>query len=240
MILKAAKLCKGNIKTGKSILTWSKLYGNMMHYVERLNISVKGSCKCKYCKGCCKTCYVKKSYRHKSVIYGHAIRTIAMRYFPHELFAVIDRQLQRMRKKAKYVRIHQSGEYESLQEFIFWLDMSRLHPETVFYCYTKAFDFIIPYLLQHENELPDNFIILISIWHNYGIKEFNAVKHIKTVKAFVYDDRTFNYAAAGIDITYYCAAYDINGKLDHDETCDECQACMLMDPVYKVIGCIAH
>ena len=238
MILSKAKLCKGNIKTGKNILTWSKLYSSMLFFIPALNTRVKGSCKRKYCKGCSKDCYVKKSYRYKSVILSHAIRTIAIRYYLPELKERLSLQLSRMKNKPQYVRIHQSGEYEYLQEFIMWIDIARNNPGTIFFSYTKAFDIVIPYLLQHEKELPDNFIILISVWNKYGIKEYLQVKHIPTVKAFCVNTG-YNYAAAGIDITTTCKAY-VGKKLNHNLTCEKCKKCMVCNDTNKCILCDEH
>lgn len=228
-----AKICKGNIKTGKSIGTFSKLYGNKEVTCKKLNMTVAGSCG-GHCAGCEKECYVKKSYRYDSVIYRHMINTIAFREDLNKAFDDLQKQLSRMRKKFEIVRIDQSGELESMAELHMWCDTAFKEPKTHFYIYTKAYEFTIPYLLN--NELPENITVLISVWHDIGYQEYLQVAHLQQVKAFVYDDG-YHY---DFDIQTYCKAYDDNGKLDHEITCDRCRKCFNRSKNCKVIGCKAH
>lgn len=244
-VLKKCRYCSnGNIKLGKQILTWSKLYHHKEHEIADImpgiNVTCKGSCKKEYCNGCCNTCYVKKSYdlHGYSVKKGHAWRTLATRFWIDELEQELDGQLTRKRNKAEIIRLDQSGELETLKEFIMHVNIAKKHPETVFFIYTKAFDIVINYMLEHEHDFPKNFIILISIWNEYGIKEYNMVKHMDNVKAFVV--RTgFDYKQYGIIPTCVCEAY-INGKLNHSETCYKCKKCFDNDKKHKVILCDEH
>ncbi len=234
--LKKAKIASGgNIKLGASMGTWSKLMGDDEYHIEKLNMTVCGSCG-KHCIGCKKDCYVKASYRYGSVIYGHAIRTIAMRDYLDDLAIQLARQLDRKKKPFEIIRINQSGEIETEKELNMWVSLARDHSETEFYLYTKAFDIVIPYLLK--TDLPKNITVLISIWHEYGIAEFNMVKHLPNVKAFVYLDG-FDYEAHGIEIQTKCKAYD-GKKLNHDLTCDKCKKCFDRCPWHQIIGCDAH
>ena len=243
-IIKNSYYCSGgNIKLGKEILTWSKLYNNIDFTVNDVMPGV--TCKCSgscgnYCKGCSKTCYVKKSYdlHGASVIKGHARRTIATRFYINELQERLSLQLSRKRGKAACVRIHQSGEIESLSELIMHKNIAAEHPETVFFMYTKAFDIVIPYIIKHAAVWPDNFIILISIWNEYGIKEYNSVKHLPFIKAFICNTG-YNYQAAGIECTTTCKAY--NGKkLNHEITCFRCKKCFDKNINHKTILCDEH
>lgn len=236
-IIKKAKIASnGNIKLG-NMGTWSTLYGNDSHYVEKLGTSICGTCG-NHCKGCKKDCYVRASCRYGSVIYGHAIRTIAIRDYIDELEASLISQLKRKRKPFEYVRINQSGEIETLRQLEMFMNIASETPETDFYLYTKAFDIVIPYLLKNADVLPKNITILISIWHEYGIAEFNQVKHIPNIKAFVYCDG-FDYEAVGLEIQTKCNAYE-GKKLNHELTCDKCKKCMNRCETCKVIGCDAH
>ena len=67
----------GNTKLG-NMWTFSTLYGNEEHYVSRIDMKVTGTCGI-YCTGCKHACYVRKSYRYGSVIFGHARNTLAIR-----------------------------------------------------------------------------------------------------------------------------------------------------------------
>lgn len=187
LILKKAKISKGtiknNVKLGK-MGTWAMLFGNCYWYIPELDITVKGTCG-NYCKGCfdpknprCSTCYVAKSYvkytkrnedgsvgnifRNKCFVkLGHAYRTIAMTMFREDLLLSLDNQLTKMRKKFSTVRINESGELTCYEDLVLWAELSRRHPETVFYLYTKNYEVIRRALIN--GIIPSNLFINISI-----------------------------------------------------------------------------
>lgn len=234
--------CKsGNTKLGKTMWTFSKTYSDQAFYVESFKGYITGSC-IGYCDGCRKACYVAKSYRYGSVIKGHAINTCGMRYDFEKLCADLRGQLARACKANKapeYVRIDQSGELMSAEEFnLLWCALAEEFPNVKFYVYTKAYDIVIPALLA--GRVPGNLTVLISVWHEYGIREFFTVAHLPNVKAFVYDDKQFDYSVYGLARQTECKAYDEKGKLDHNVTCDKCQKCMNRLSCHKVIFCNEH
>lgn len=231
-----AKFVGGNIKLG-NMLSFSKLYGDMPHYIAKLGMVVTGTC-AGHCDGCRKDCYVRKSYRYGSVMYRHAVNTLAFRTDLEKAFSDLDGQLSRKKVKANIVRINQSGEIETAAEFRAWCELAAKHTETNFYLYSKAYEIIIPALLA--GIVPGNLTVLISIWHDIGIAEYAKVCHLSNVKAFAYDDFDFDYAAAGINMQTSCRAYDANGKLDHNITCDKCRKCFDRSENHKVIRCAAH
>lgn len=219
---------KGNIKLGATIWTFSTLYGDGEYKTEFG--TVKGTCG-KYCQGCKNACYVRKSYRYPSVIKSHAVNTIALMDI---LKAEKDltEQIRRAKNKPQVIRIHQSGEMINRYEMAMWINIAREFPEITFYTYTKAFDIVEPFLL----DIPLNFYINVSVWHEYGIKEFNEMKAHPNIKAFIYMDG-FNYTAHGLDVQTTCKAYE-GGKLNHEITCDKCKKCFT--DAFKIIGCHEH
>ena len=223
---------KGNIKTGL-IWTWSKLAGN-----REIN-GVKGSCG-NYC-GACQDggCYVFKSYRYPSVINGHARNTTAFRNDINGSFEELCAQIDRAKNKPEIIRINQSGEIETPFELLKWCLMAKKYPDIRFYLYTKNFDALSMVINSFDNgaTVPENITMLISVWHEYGLNEFNEFKKHSFIKAFAYDDG-FNYAAAGLNIDAYCTAYDQNGKMNHAVTCEKCKKCF--NRIHKVIGCYDH
>ena len=233
MAIKARIASNGNIKLGRTMGTFSKLYGNA-DYSSKYG-TVCGTCG-DYCKGCFKSCYVGKSYRYPTVVDGHARNTIAFREDLGGAFETINKQLDRKRKPFDTVRINQSGEIESTVELLMWIATAARHPETRFYLYTKNFD-ALKAVINSAVIVPDNFTVNISIWHEYGIEEFKAWQEIPWIKTFVYDDG-FDYKAYGIEIQTYCKAYDKNGKMDHAITCDKCRKCF--NSKFKIIGCYDH
>ena len=230
-----ARINGGNIKLG-NMGTFSKLMGDDVYNSKYGD--VKGSCG-NHCAGCKAACYVRKSYRYPSVIDGHARNTIAIREDIHRAFTDLDGQLSRKRRPFDIVRIHQSGEIETALEMILWVKLAKKHPETVFYTYTKNIDALKAAITYYDNGAawPENLTVNVSIWHEYGLKDFESLKQYSFIKAFVYDDG-YNYKAAGLDIQTYCKAYDKAGKMDHSITCDKCRKCIKSG--FKVIASYDH
>lgn len=232
----------GNIKLGSSIGTISKLAGNHDYLVwddRDFPEHITGSCG-EFCKECGNRsgCYVFKSYRYGSVIKGHARTTAALREDIGKAFIEMDKQLSRKRKPFSVVRINQSGELESEKELLWYMWLSRRHPDTKFFFYTKAFKYLFSALdVITEKGIPENMTILISIWHEYGIQEYEKLKDIPGIKAFVYMDN-FDYQYYGIKPETFCPAYDESGKMDHNMTCDKCRKCF--DRKCKIIGTYPH
>ena len=244
----------GNTKLGESIGTFSKLKGNRVYWVPEYEMAIQGSCG-KFCESCDGSCYVEKSYvRYTnretgecSVIKGHAKNTYAFYVDIDESFKILDKKLTRKRKKFVYVRIDQSGEMISEREVAGWAWLAERHPETTFYVYTKAFEYVLNMLLA--GRIPLTMIILFSVWHEYGIKEYKLVAHLPNVKAFVYCDKnkhpdtgwgTEEYEAHGLIVQTFCPAYDGKGKMNHDMPCEKCQKCMNKLKSCKIIGCWDH
>ena len=234
----------GNVKLGK-MWTFSKLMSD--EYFKTAYGIVKGSCG-DYCVGCKNSCYVKKSYirwtdenGNNQVINCHARNTLAIRNDIAKAFNDLHMQLKRARNKAEIVRIHQSGEIETPFELFQWVQLAKKHPETVFYTYTKNIDAlrVLKKSIENGYEMPTNFTLNMSIWHEYLLKEYlEEFARYDFIKAFVYDDRAYNYAENGLEIETYCMAYDQNGKMNHAITCDKCRKCIKSN--YKVIGCFDH
>ena len=228
---------KGNIKLGE-IWSFSKLYGETEYYFPDWNIAIQGTCKgC--CKCCEKCCYVRKSYRYSNVIYSHAIHTLAMREKITVLFTALDEQIKRANKKPIAIRINQSGEMETREEIINWIELSRKYPNIMFFFYTKRLNILETVLNEYGNEnMPKNISILISVWNEYGVKEYNRMKHFDCIKAFVYDDG-YDYKSIGLTPDTTCKAYE-NGKLNHNITCEKCGKCFHRRKDFKVIFCKEH
>lgn len=230
----------GNIKIGQSMWSWNKLAGS------GIIAGCKGTCG-KHCAGCYNaedprhsSCYVFKSYNiygwdKSSVVKGHIRNTNIMRNDPDKAFEEIRLQLQRAREKPSAVRIHASGEIETAEELKGWIETARMFQDIPFYIYTKAYE-ILNMVLSEVELLPDNFFINISVWHEEGVEIYNKWKHLGTVRAFVYDDG-YDYGDR-LEYNCHCPAYDKNGKLSHDLTCDKCKICFQKKA--KVCACYSH
>lgn len=230
---------KGNIKVG-AIWTWSTLYGSKSYYNKNTGKTVRGTCH--NCEGCEDKCYVKASYRYPSVIEGHSNNTLAIRDSVDETMKELDGLLARRKTHLNdlIVRVDQSGELENTAQFLMFCKLARRHPNVSFFVYTKAYDIVIDAL--ESGLVPENFVVLVSIWHEYGINEYKRISHFKNVKAFVYDDG-FDYKKYGIAIDCHCPAYQMDNEgnvtLRHDITCDICGLCHVVGRG-KVIACYPH
>lgn len=262
LVLKGAKIKEqDNVKLG-NMGSWAELPGGCDWFIPELNITVKGTCG-EFCKGCfnkenpkCSACYVFKSYVKNTfrnedgtvgdiqknrcyVKLGHAYRTIAMTAFRDELLLSLDKQLTRKKKKFEIVRINESGEFTCYEDLAMWCELSRRHPETIFYVYTKNYAAVRKALIN--NIVPSNFFINISIWHQLGIKDYMEMKDHPQIRAFVLVDKEWTrkrYAMEGLEITSMCGAYKENGKLNHNVTCDKCKKCF--GRTSKCTGCNEH
>ena len=265
LILEKAKISSGttanNIKLGE-MGTWAMLFGNCEWYIPELDVTVKGTCG-EHCKGCfnpdnprCSACYVAKSYvkytnknkdktvgdilKNKCCVkLGHAYRTIAMTMFRDDLLDSLDGQLKRKRKKFETIRINESGELTCYEDLDLWCELSKRHPETVFYLYTKNYKVVRKALIN--GIVPNNLFINISIWHEYGIKAYLEMKDHPQIRAFCLVDKKWTiekYMSKGIEITSMCGAYNEKGKMNHAVTCDKCKKCF--SKKNKCVGCYEH
>ena len=122
-----------------------------------------------------------------------------------------------------------------------WL--AKQNPKRIFYVYTKAYEILDEVLGSMKKEdIPKNYYINVSVWHEHGIDCYNRWKHIPTIRAYAYDDETFDYEKAGLHIDGKCPAYRKNEKgkvkLYHDLTCDKCKLCF--QDKAKVLTCLSH
>lgn len=227
----------GNIKLGNNPLfgSWSTMKGKTseVRYVKKYDGSCSGTCgDC--AKNCSESCYVNASYRYGSVIQRHAVNATYIKENLKLTFKLLDEQLTRKKDKFQIIRINQSGELTGYKELKAWINLAIKHPETQFYVYTKNYK-AVKKLVASDITVPNTFTILISVWHKQGVKEFEMWKNLSYIKAFVYDDGEMS-----IKPQTYCKAYDDNGKLDHNVSCEKCKKCFNRNSNHKIIACKSH
>jgi len=244
----------GNIKVG-NIATFSTLPGDK-EYETKYGV-VKGTCDgcCEYCgksvDGKRPKCFVYKSHRFPDVIESQARNTLSVINDTELAFRQLSDSLKRKKKLPTACRTHQSGEFMKdwlgVKELEETCKMATEHPNMPFYFYTKRYGIAIPALLA--GKVPKNLTVLISIWHEQGIREYLMLAHLPNVKTFVCCDSNEDrvngwgveeYAQHGIIIQTFCAAYDIHGKMNHKVTCDKCKKCFNRSAKAKVIGTWSH
>lgn len=221
-----------NRKLGNRIASWSTLMGDYVYNMPSPFKGITGTCGA-CCAGCKQKCYVRHSYFQPSVILAHAINTWGLRNEPWKVREDIATQLAK--GKIDIVRINQSGEVEDVFQFAMWCELARRFPEVKFYIYTKNYSVARAFLIG--NQVPSNFTVNYSIWHDYGVKEYREVQGHPNVKAFIYDD---GYPIS-LKVDAICPAYKRFGdkvKLDHNITCEKCKLCFASN--MHVISCIDH
>ena len=82
------------------------------------------------------------------------------------------------KKKAKYIRIHDSGDFYSIKYLNKWLEIAKQNKDVIFYAYTKSIKFFINGL-----KLPKNLKIIFS----EGSKTDNLINTTKDRHAKIFD-----------------------------------------------------
>lgn len=125
----APLLKKGNSKTGAAVYTYSQLAG------ARVWSTAYGDM-CGTCAGSCPNCYACAGFFNMpSVRDALALHTIITRSDIDFKKRAIIAQIKA--DKISVVRIHASGDFDSIQDVNAWADIVAACPETLFWTYTK-------------------------------------------------------------------------------------------------------
>lgn len=221
-----------NIKT--DIPSWSTYPGDsVIHLKDGRKVSdmhgTCGSANCKECKNW-KSCYAIRMLRYPDVAKNYIENTMYLRNDINGLEMELVKQIKKL--KSEMFRFDVSEEIETFEQLIMFLSVAYQNSNKTFYVYTKNYDVVDRYF-NTGCELPDNFHILISVWHNSGIACYLRHKHHKNVHAFVYQDG-YDYKSKGLELleANRCKAYNQDGKLNHNITCLKCRKCWTKDIIW--------
>lgn len=209
-----AHIVDGNQKVGKGIYCINLLSGDepltLSNGLQLTNIS--GTCEgcCEHCK---KSCYAIKNQKFRSTknnLISWSENTLLAKQYTDQFFNDIQSFLNRSMVSA--IRFHSFGEIPSFKYLLKMIELANNNPFVRFYTYTKRYEWIEQ--LLKEQDLPQNLVINISIWHKnynnpYGLPEF------------IYDDHT-DPSLANIP---HCPAVDKNGN-ETGVTCATCKRCI--------------
>ena len=215
-----------NIKT--EIPSWSTYPGDSVIYLKdgRKVSDFHGTCNQADCKNCkyWDTCYAIRMLRYPDVAKNYIENTMYLRTDINGLEKDLVKQIKKI-KKSDLFRFDVSGEIESFNQLIMFLSVAYQIPEKTFYVYTKNYKVLYKYF-STGCELPNNFHVLVSIWHKSGIQCYNDLKHHDNIHCFIYNDG-FSYDHYGLELlsSNQCKAYDESGNLNHDITCKKCRKC---------------
>lgn len=217
-----------NIKT--DIPSWSTYPGDSDIYLKdgRPVAYFHGTCNGADCRACknWESCYAIRMLRYPDVAKNYIENTMFLRSDIVELENELVKQISKIsNKKSDMFRFDVSGEIESFEQLIMFLSVAYRIPEKTFYVYTKNYDVLYKYF-KTGCELPDNFHVLISIWHESGIRCYLDLMYHKNIHCFIYNDG-FNYDSYGLELlsANQCKAYNKDGTLNHDITCKKCKKC---------------
>lgn len=222
---------RSNSKLGK-MLAISYVPGADFRFLKNgtLVSDCKGTCGCVDCKHCERACYACRSYdQYPAVTLNRVENTMQLREDIQQHFSDIGDYIEK--HHVAIVRYTESGEIESYEQFyaLYWL--AKCTPDTRFYLYTKNYDVLRRFFRYHV--LPDNLVVLVSIWGDLGREEWNEFKKYSNVKCFAVH-------AEDLMPAIMCPAYKlVNGKVVRTgKTCAECKLCF--DSKAKMIGCYEH
>lgn len=134
----------------------NKLYisdGNIRMKIPTFSLPSGITCSGKT-KHCEKNCYAKKAERLYKNCLASRVMNLNGTLSPHFVTKMIDIL---KRKKGKYVRVHESGDFYSQTYLDRWIKIAEKMKDKMFLIFTQAYhlDF---------SKVPDNFILYYSIW----------------------------------------------------------------------------
>lgn len=209
-----AHIVDGNKKVGKGIYCINLLSGDepltLKNGFQLTNIS--GTCEgcCEHCK---KDCYAIRNQKFRSTeenLISWSENTLLAKQFPDQFFIDIQTFLDRSLVCA--IRFHSFGEIPSFEYLLKMIEIANNNPFVRFYTYTKRYEWLEQVL--KEQELPQNLVINVSIWHNNYSNPYN-------LPEFIYDDHT----DPSLENIPHCPAVDKNGH-ETGVTCAMCKRCI--------------
>ncbi len=117
---------------------------------------------CLNCKDCAKNCYANKAYRLYPTVKAAWDRNLEISKDSKLFIELISQQIETSKKA--YVRVHQSGDFYSVEYINAWYEIAKKHSGVMFWTYTKVFNYSPEFneALKRLNEL-DNFNIVESL-----------------------------------------------------------------------------
>lgn len=203
-------LVNGNEKIGKGVYHFSTLPTNKsftvtLHTLQGdITFTIDGTCPCT-CPGCYAT---KGNYNYDSTIESLALKT---RLVYNDLGFVKRAILAQIAAdKIKFVRIHASGDFFSLDYIVMWKEIVAETKETIYWTYTKNA------VAESAFDAFDNANIVKSIIPGHGLNYGHCDYIIDTYNAL---------KEAGKKV-YICRC-----GIDKNQHCNDCKGCSVNDYV---------
>ena len=147
-----------------------------------------GKITCPFAKDCIKYCYAQKGNYTRFPIIQELMEKKYELTKQNNFVELMSTEIKK--KKAKYIRIHDSGDFYSVKYLKKWVQIAKDNKEVIFYAYTKSIKFFINGL-----KLPKNLKIIFS----EGSKTDNLININKHRHARIFKDITTLLSAGYID-----------------------------------------
>lgn len=138
-----------------------------------------GKITCPFAKECVKYCYAQKGNYTRFPKIGELMEKKYNITKQDNFVKLMTNEI--IKKKAKYIRIHDSGDFYSVKYLQKWIDIAIQNKDVIFYAYTKSIKFFINGL-----QLPKNLKIIFS----EGSKTDNLINVNKHRHARIFKDIT--------------------------------------------------
>lgn len=179
--------------------------------------TIKGTC-----EGCCEECepecyarnYIMR--KHNTCLPAYIKNTAIMRKDLQNFVDQIVNVCRKAKEKYKYVRYHESGEFETLMQMVGVNDVAIRVPRKRYYFYSKKFRYME--IIEESGGFADNVSALASIWYTKGKRNYDNPYHFPE---FIYDDGS----VPELDHIFHCPAVFIDGSMNHNITCQKCGRC---------------
>ena len=144
---------------------------------------------CPFAKDCIKYCYAQKGNYTRFPIIQQLMEKKYELTKQNNFVELMSTEIKK--KKAKYIRIHDSGDFYSIKYLNKWIQIAEHNKDVIFYAYTKSIKFFKDYNII----LPNNFKVIFS----EGSKKDELINIKKDRHARIFKDITTLLSAGYID-----------------------------------------
>ena len=118
---------------------------------------------------CAAFCYAKNgTYNFSNVKKAHIEKLELVLNEPNKWKSLMNDELKKKKYIGKYIRIHDAGDFYSIEYALQWIDIANSNKQCIFYAYTKEVEMFKNKL---NSLIPENFIVVYS----FGGKQDNLI-----------------------------------------------------------------
>tara|TARA_R100000808_G_C2142767_1_gene150514 strand:- start:664 stop:1269 length:606 start_codon:yes stop_codon:yes gene_type:complete len=148
-----------------------------------------GKITCPFAKDCIKYCYAQKGNYTRFPIIQELMEKKYELTKQNNFVELMTNEIKK--KKAKYIRIHDSGDFYSIKYLQKWVDIAIKNKDVIFYAYTKS----IKFFTYNKINKPKNLKIIFS----EGSKTDSLINTAKDRHARIFKSKELLEAAGYID-----------------------------------------